>query len=318
LEPNLSVPLSQISLPTAPGARKHTANSTTFEAWVTPEARRASKQLMSKQETPLPVTSSIEPEWASDARACYQGVIRALQCARVPFAVSGGFAFHHHTGIWRATKDLDLVMVPSAVPEAFEILVQQNFETYIQDPVWLAKARRGDYFVDIITGVGNATMPVEESWLDRAVDDEILGIPCKVIGPEELIASKLFVTRRERFDGADIAHLVRARGRHLDWDRLQELTDPHWEMLYWSLVLFAYVYPAHVALVPKSVWSDLTHRFLEHVKNPSQAEPFRGSLVDPKMFAIDVNEWGERDLYRELCETYPQPLPSEGTTRGKE
>jgi hypothetical protein len=36
------------------------------------------------------------------------------------------------------------------------------------------------------------------------------------------------------------------------------------------------------------------------------------------MFAIDVNEWGERDLYRELCETYPQPLPSEGTTRGKE
>ena len=99
-------------------------------------------------------------------------------------------------------------MVPGAVPEAFEILVQQNFETYIQDPVWLAKARRGDYFVDIITGVGNATMSVEESWIDRAVEDEVLGIRCKVIGPEELIASKLFVTRRERFDGADIAHLV--------------------------------------------------------------------------------------------------------------
>ena len=111
-------------------------------------------------------------------------------------------------------------------------------------------------------------MSVEESWIDRAVEDEVLGIRCKVIGPEELIASKLFVTRRERFDGADIAHLVRACGRHLDWDRLQKLTDPHWEMLYWSLVLFAYVYPAHVALVPKSVWSDLTHRFLEHVGTP--------------------------------------------------
>jgi hypothetical protein len=36
------------------------------------------------------------------------------------------------------------------------------------------------------------------------------------------------------------------------------------------------------------------------------------------MFAIDVNEWGERDLYRELIENYPQPLTEKNTTRSKE
>ena len=118
---------------------------------------------MSEAGAELPVTSSEEPAWAPDAYACYQGVIRGLLQANVPFAVSGGFAFHHHTGIWRTTKDLDLVTPPDAVPRAFEVLVQEGFETYIQDPVWLAKARRGEYFVDLITGVGNATLTVEQS-----------------------------------------------------------------------------------------------------------------------------------------------------------
>jgi hypothetical protein len=36
------------------------------------------------------------------------------------------------------------------------------------------------------------------------------------------------------------------------------------------------------------------------------------------MFAIDVNEWGERDLYRELCENYPHRLRQINTTRSKE
>lgn len=97
-------------------------------------------------------------------------------------------------------------------------------------------------------------------------------------------------------------------GRRLDWDRLLMLAGPHWEMLYWALVLFAYIYRAHADLVPESVWLDLTDRFKTGVTHPDRCAPCRGSLVDPKMFAIDVNEWGERDLYRESCENYPYLL----------
>ena len=77
----------------------------------------------------LPITSSEEPAWAPEAYDCYQGVLRGLLQAGVPFAVSGGFAFHHHTGIWRTTKDLDLVLPPDDVPRAFEVLVEEGFET---------------------------------------------------------------------------------------------------------------------------------------------------------------------------------------------
>ena len=273
---------------------------------------------MADDGAPLPVTSSDEPTWAPEAYECYQGVLNGLTAAQVPFAVSGGFAFHHHTGIWRTTKDLDLVLPPVAVPRAFEVLVAEGFETYVQDPVWLAKARRGEYFVDLITGVGNATLTVEQSWIDRAQEDQVLGMSCKVLPAEEMIASKLFVTRRERFDGADTAHLLRACAVSLDWDRLRKLTQPHWHVLYWHLVLFAYIYPASASDVPAGVWRELTERFNQSVAAPTTNDSFRGTLIDPKMFAIDVNEWGEHDVYRKLWENYPHPLEEINTTRSRE
>ena len=261
---------------------------------------------MSKEDLPLPVTASHEPEWTQNARSCYRDVIHALQQAKIPFVVGGGFAFHKHTGIWRTTKDLDLVLVAGEVPRALEQLKKSGFETCIEDPIWLAKACRGEYYIDLITGAGNATLPAEESWIERSVPDEVLGIRCNVLPAEELIASKLFVTRRERFDGADIMHLIRVSGSKLDWDRLMRLTEPYWEMLYWYLVLFAFVYPMRTDVVPRHVWEDLSRKFMDHLNSNSQ--PFRGSLIDPKMFAIDVVEWGEPDLYRELCAKYPRLL----------
>ncbi len=273
---------------------------------------------MSKDAPALPVTSSHEPTWASEAHSCYRDVIHALQKADIPFVVGGGFAFHRHTGIWRTTKDLDLVLVADDVPRALNQLRLAGFETYIEDPIWLAKARRGDYFVDLITGAGNATLPVENSWIERSDTDVVLGLSCKVLRAEELIASKLFVTRRERFDGADIAHLIRSTGPRLDWDHLLKLSEPYWAMLYWSLVLFAFVYPMRIDLVPDHIWEQLNRRFTEFVGKRGVDEAFRGSLVDPRMFAIDVNEWGERDLYRELCEGYPHILSAEGTPRSQE
>jgi hypothetical protein len=247
----------------------------------------------------LPITSSVEPAWAAEAQECYRDVLQIVCEANIPYAIGGAFAFHTHTGIWRWTKDLDLFMVSGAVPRALHGLRTGGFETHIEDPVWLAKARRGEYYIDLITGMGNGCLMVETSWIERSLRGSILGIECNVLRAEELIASKLFVTRRERFDGADVVHLIRVCGRNLQWDRLLELTAEHWELLFWALVLFAYVYPAHTDIVPERVWSGLMQRFSGCIQQPSPSAPFRGSLIDPNMFAIDVDEWGERDLYSE-------------------
>lgn len=273
---------------------------------------------MSQEDLDLPVTSSTEPDWALEAQECYRDAVQALQEAGIRCAIGGSFAMHKHTGMWRATKDLDVFLVAAEVPCALRELQQRGFETYIEDPVWLAKARRGNYFVDLITGMGNAALIVDESWIDRSVGAVVLGIACKVLAPEEMIASKVFVAFRERFDGSDVAHLIRRCGRQLDWDRVLLLVGPHWQMLFWSLVLFAYVYPARTDLVPEQLWSELARRLVEQARNPRKDAPFRGSLVDPKMFAIDLNEWGERDLMREYCDQHPSLLQTKHTTGSAE
>jgi hypothetical protein len=221
-----------------------------------------------------------------------------------------------HTGIWRATKDLDIVLEARSIPAALRQLQREGYDTRIEDPVWLAKAFRGDHFVDLITALGNARLVVDASWIERATSHEVLGRACRVLSAEEMIASKIFICRRERFDGADVAHLIRACGARLDWARVQQLIEPHWEMLFWSLLFFSYAYPAHTRLIPSSVWNGLTYRLQDNLRYPRSDQPFRGTLIDPNMFAIDVADWGERDLYREYRERHPFLLNAIENTQG--
>ncbi len=253
------------------------------------------------QPRPLPVSSSEPPRFAPEQEDLFREVLLLLNEQRVPYVVSGAFALHEHTGIWRDTKDLDIFLPPDQVAPVLEMLESRNFQTEICDPVWLCKIRRGDYFVDLISGMSNAVIRVDQSWIDRSFDSEVLGIPTKVLAPEELIASKVFVAFRERFDGADIAHIVYAAGTTMDWSRLLSLVGDHWQMLLWSLVLFHYIYPASTA-VPMLVWDELLTKFRADIENPDSGAKFRGSLIDEKMFSIDVLEWKLQNLLEEYRE----------------
>ena len=222
-----------------------------------------------------------------------------LEGKRIPYAVAGAFALLEHSGICRATKDLDIFLTSESLPIALLQLQEHGFECEVCDPVWLAKVHRDGHFVDLITGMSNGAISVDESWIRHAQPASVLGIETRVLAPEELLVSKLFVTRRERFDGADIVHIVYTTRGNLDWGRILQLAGEHWEMLLWSLVLFRYVYPAQTRLVPAVVWQDLLARFLKAVLQPDGQGRFRGSLIDENMFAIDVKDWGLDDLLGE-------------------
>jgi hypothetical protein len=127
----------------------------------------------------------------------------------------------------------------------------------------------------------------------------VYGVTTLVLAPEELVASKIFVARRERFDGADIAHVIYGTYGSFDWRREMELVGEHWEMLFWSLVLFRYVYPAQSHYVPPEIWGELLRRFEREIRSPNPDAKFRGALVDDNMFAIDANEWGLPNLLAE-------------------
>jgi len=253
-------------------------------------------------EPKLPVCTSEPPTFPPEQQDLFRDALRLMNEKKIPYVVSGTFALHEHTGIWRQTKDMDLFVTAADMRRALDMFREAGYETWVKDPVWLGKVIRGKHFVDLITGMSNAVLQVDRSWIERGVEAEVLGVPAKVLGAEELLASKIFVVRRERFDGADVVHIIYAMRDLLDWDRVFKLVGDHWEMLLWSLVFFRYIYPRHANEIPRWVWHELLARFERDLVDPKLDAPFRGSLIDENMFAIDVQEWGhenEIERYRQ-------------------
>jgi hypothetical protein len=245
---------------------------------------------------PLIISSSTPPEFAPEQEALFREVLVLMNEKHVPYVVSGAFALQTHTGIWRDTKDLDLFLPAEEVPRALQYLDDAGFATEVTDPVWLAKAWRNEYFVDFITGMSNAVITVDRSWIERGAPAMVAGVPSRVLAAEELIVSKLFVSFRERFDGADIVHLIHGTRGRLDWRRMLDLVDDHWEILLWVMVLYEYIYPACSDFIPRPVWDELLRRLQRRLDHPDHSAAFRGSLIDERMFAIDIHEWGMENI----------------------
>jgi hypothetical protein len=247
----------------------------------------------------VPVTSSMAMDIPQEKAGLFREVLTALEENGVPYAVSGAFALRQHTGICRFTKDLDLFMTACTRMKVLPYLRKRGFDCEVPDPVWLAKAHKDGFFVDLISGMSNGVLAAEYSWIERARPAVVHGVETRVLAQEELVASKIFVARRERFDGADIAHVIYGTYSTFDWARELQLVGEHWEMLLWSLLLFRYVYPGQAHYVRATVWNELLQRFERTIAHPDPQANFRGSLVDEKMFAIDLNEWGLDNLLEE-------------------
>src|SRR5713101_7601211 len=160
-------------------------------------------------------------------RGFYRHVIEVLTRAGVPFLVGGAYAFARYTGIERHTKDLDIFVRSEDCEPTLKLLADAGYATSLQAPHWLAKAYSGDDYIDVIFSSGNGVARVDDLWFQDAPADEVLGMPVKIVPVEEMIWSKAFVMERERYDGADIMHLIHARGNDMDWDRLMARFRPH-------------------------------------------------------------------------------------------
>ena len=49
---------------------------------------------------------------------------------------------------------------------------------------------------------------------------------------------------RERYDGADVAHIILAYGDRMDWRRLIDRFGRYWRVLLSHLVLYGFIYPS--------------------------------------------------------------------------
>jgi hypothetical protein len=210
--------------------------------------------------------------------------------------VGGAYAFAQYTGIERHTKDFDIFVRPDDAPAALEALAQSGYMTELPFPHWLGKAHCGDEYADIIYSSGNGVSRVDDHWFEHARESEILGKRVRMCPPEEMIWSKAFVKERERYDGADVMHLLRACAADLDWRRLVARFGSHWRVLLADLVLFGFVYPAERTKIPADLMRDLMARLdVELDYAPAQDHLCQGTLLSREQYLTDIQAWGDAD-----------------------
>jgi hypothetical protein len=235
-------------------------------------------------------------ELTTGTRAFYCHALRLLNETHTPFLVGGAYAFERYTGIARHTKDFDIFVHPGDSERVLDLLRRAGCATEVTFPHWLGKAFCGGDFVDVIWSSGNGIATVDDEWFTHGVPEEVLGIPVRLCPPEEMIWSKGFIMERERYDGADIAHILRASGERLDWDRLLRRFGPHWRVLLNHLVMFGFVYPGDRRQIPEEVMQRLVRRLQREVRGPLPTDRVcQGTLISRAQYLVDIDRWGYQD-----------------------
>ena len=234
-----------------------------------------------------------------DERTVYQLALRTLNQAGIPYVVAGLYAIHHYTGIYRKTKDLDLFLEPGNVVAAAEALKAAGFTVRLEQAHWIAKALIDDKQVDLIFGMGNGLSFIDGCWYEFSRPGILAATQVRVAPPEELLWHRLFVSERHRSDMSDGVHLIFCRGRELNWERVLQRAGAQWRLLLSQIHLFDFAYPGHRQNVPIWVREDLLGRASEDMAEEGDPNICQGTLISRFSFAIDVNEWGMRDLRKE-------------------
>ena len=221
----------------------------------------------------------------------------AFEEGGVPFLVGGAYAYARYTGIVRHTKDFDVFVRPRDFDRALDVFARQGWRTERTFAHWLGKGFQGDDFVDVIFSSGNGVARVDDEWFEHAVAETVLDRPAKLVPAEEMIWSKSFIMERERFDGADVAHVLHARAADLDWDRLLRRFAPRggWRVLLAHLVLFGYVYPGRAGLIPGHVLEILAGRLRTDAPDEEDERVCRGTILSRSQYLVDVLQWGYED-----------------------
>lgn len=235
----------------------------------------------------------ISKEHIREAHSFYREAIQILDETGIDFMLGGAFATFHYTGIYRNTKDLDVFCKASDYPKVLKEFAARGYHTELTDVRWLAKIFKGEYFIDIIFDSVNHICTVDDSWYEHATEGDFEGIRVRMIPAEELIWCKTYVQNRERFDGADVNHIILRYGKKLNWERLLRRLDHHWQLFLAKILTFQFVYPADYRdIIPKWLFDELMKRANEQYEVPASVERVcRGPIIDNTQYSIDIKEW---------------------------
>ena len=238
------------------------------------------------------MSSTLVIDLSSAAPSSYARGLEALTDHDVPFLVGGAVALAAYCGIHRNTKDLDLFVREDDATRVLDVLTRVGFRTEATFPHWLSKAHADEHFIDVIFNSGNGEVRVDQEWFEHAVPADVLGIPVKICPVEETIWSKSFVMERERFDGADVAHLLLACAPPWTGSASCAGSEPIVACSTRTSILFGYVFPSEADRVPRWVMDELHARAQADVCPDDRM--CRGTMLSREQYLPDLTR-GWRD-----------------------
>lgn len=233
----------------------------------------------------------------ADAEAFVQDALSELAVCGIPFLLAGTYAVSAYTGISRPTKDLDIFCRAGDYARILAHFKERGYDIEVEDDRWLGKVIKGNHFFDVIFAGSNGTMPIGDAWFENARQMELSGHHVRIIAPTELIWSKCFVQLRHRYDGGDVVHVILRAHDQIDWQRLLNHMEVHWEVLLIHLLNFRWIYPTERDKVPDWLLDELLDRLQAQRQLPlPQMKICRGRMFSRVDFEIDVKEWGFADV----------------------
>jgi len=239
----------------------------------------------------------------------YRRTVQLLNSAGIPYLIGGAFALDFHVGTDRKTKDLDVFVRPRDAQAVLDELARGGYETEMTDSTWLGKAFCGADFVDVIFAFGNGIAHIDDGWFEHAQTGELWGQPVLFVPLEENLWSKGFVMDRDRYDGADIAHIVRHSAERLDWDRLLARFGEDWRVLLSHLILIGYVYPGERTRIPERIMQELLRRLDAEIATSGDPTLCFGRFFSRSEYAHDLQQLGLADARELRMRTTEDVLP---------
>jgi hypothetical protein len=230
----------------------------------------------------------LDTHLGAEERRWLPRVLDALEAAEVPCMLAGAVALFYHTGLWRGTKDVDLLILPGDRDRAVEAVcaagMSDLFEQEPYDREWIFRSTQEGVIIDLIWRLANYQDDVQSKWFERAVQGEIFGSPVKVVSAADLCWMKLFVFQRTRCDWPDIINVIRGLKGDLDWDVLLQESGRHWRLLCALVDIYDWLCPPERDFIPKSFRRDLERLRRE---DPDAAEPCHNELFDSRPWLTD-------------------------------
>lgn len=191
-------------------------------------------------------------QWQVCSPLIKEGARRGLR-----FALGGGLAASAYSGYLRNTKDMDFFVLPPDHEPLMKLMQEEGFEEYTTVPYdksWSYRGVRQGYIVDLLWCMLNGRTSLDDIWISAGLEVEVRKVELRLLPPEELIWSKLYILRRERTDWPDILNIIFTQGIRLDWERLLSRLEEDCLVLGSVMNLFRWMCPGSAEQLPRFIW----------------------------------------------------------------